>query len=81
MASATAPRTKANELFPDGSLLALGGKKVQEIDGACYLPYPQPHARNFDLEQSAEVQTYIDSRTGALVVLPPGVTIDDVVEA
>lgn len=77
MASAMSPRTRANELFPDGSLLGLGSKNVQEISGACYVPFPQPHARQFGLEQSEEVQTFIDSRTGALVVLPPGVDIDD----
>ena len=81
MASATTARTKANELFPDGSLLALGGKKVQKFSGACYVPFPQPHARNFGLEQSEEVETHIDSRTGALVVLPPGVSLEDVLEA
>lgn len=75
--SSASPRTRANELFPEGSLLALGEKLVQEISGSYYVPFPLPHARNFGLEQSAEVDIHIDSRTGALVVLPPGVSVDE----
>lgn len=81
MASATAPRTRANELFPEDSLLALGERKAQEHGDGCYVPFPQPHARNFGVEQSSTVDIHIDSRTGALVVLPPDVSLDDVLEA
>lgn len=81
MGSTTAPRTKANDLFPEDSLLALGERKAQEHGDGYYVPFPQPHARHFGIEQSSTVEIHIDSRTGALVVLPPGVSLDDVLEA
>lgn len=78
---ARSPRAKVNDLFSADSLLALGSKRVQEQGGGSfYIPYPEPHASNFGLQQSAEVETYIDARTGALVVLPPGVDMDMVLD-
>lgn len=74
------PREKANELLTS-RFLPLGQKRVQEISGASYVPFPQPHARHFGLEQSVQVETHIDARTGALVVLPPGVDVEDVTGA
>ena len=54
----------------DSELTALGERKVQEQDGACYLPFPQPFASNEGLEQSTSVDVYRHDPTGAIVYLP-----------
>lgn len=73
--------SRAHDLFPDDALLPLGERKVQDIGKSptAYVAYPQPHARNNGLTQSTKVDLYIDGITGALLVLPPNVDLEDVV--
>jgi len=37
-----------------------------------YVPYPQPHARNQDIEQSSEVELALLAGTGVIMVAPSG---------
>jgi len=78
--SASLVHKRAHDLFPDDTLLPLGSRKIQEIgETPCtYLVYPQPFARQNGLTQSTEVDLHIDSQTGALLVLPPDVSLEDV---
>lgn len=74
------PRELANQVL-NSRFLPLGERKVQEIGDACYVAFPQPHAREFGVEQSATVEAHIHAGTGALVVLPPGVDVEEVTGA
>lgn len=52
-------------------LVALGDKKaIPSGDGAVYYPYPQPHARNRNVEPSTPAAVFLHPPTSALIVVP-----------
>ena len=68
--SAGSPTKHIAKAIDDDELTPLGEKRVQEQDGAFYLPFPQPFAENEGLEQSTSVSVYRHDPTGAIVYLP-----------
>lgn len=67
--SATSQTEMIAQAIEDDDLVPLGEKKAQESEGAIYVPFPQPHARNQGLEQSSQVKVYLHAPSGALVVI------------
>jgi len=66
------PAERVADALDDDDLVPLGERKAQENGegDAIYLPYPQPHARNQGLEQSAAVEVFLHASTGAVVLIP-----------
>lgn len=57
--------------FEGDDVVCIGeGKKVQDYNGAAYLPWPQPHARRNGVSKGADVDLYVHGSTGVLVVVP-----------
>jgi alcohol dehydrogenase class IV len=59
------------------TLVGIGGGSVKGDGTARYIPYPQPHARQDDVEPGEIVTFLKHAPTGALIVLPPGVSRAD----
>jgi hypothetical protein len=68
--SAESPTERIADAIEDDDLTPLGSKRAQEQDGAVYLPFPQPFARNEDVTQSTEVDVFRHDATGAIIHIP-----------
>lgn len=57
--------------FESQSVVALGEKRAIDKNGATYVPYSQPHARNNGVVPTAAVTCFLHPSTGALIIVPP----------
>jgi hypothetical protein len=59
------------------TLVPLDPKSAQEKERCVYVPYPQPHARQAGVDHQAKVTPVLHAPTGAMIILPPGVELED----
>lgn len=62
------------------ALVPLDPKSALSKQGSIYVPYPQPHARRAGIDHTTKVTPVLHAPTGAMIMLPPGVTVDDLKE-
>lgn len=80
MSAQTQARELLGDVIDDDSLVPLGERSAQEKQGSVYIPFPQPHARQCGIEQSTTVRYALHAPTGALLVLPPEVETDEIID-
>jgi len=62
------------------ALVPLDPKSALNKQGSIYAPFPQPHARRAGVEHQSKVTPVLHAPTGAMIMLPPGVTVEDLKE-
>jgi hypothetical protein len=78
--SRSGARSRVLDALDPDDFIELEDRQAKPDGSAIYVPWPQPHARKAGVDGATGVRPYVHP-SGALLYLPPGVTLGEALQA